>query len=140
MSDLNLNEPPKPTTRDLLHTSLKAAISTAPFVGAPAAEFFSHFITPPLTKRQERWMIKVYESLIILAEKVESCSPENLSQNEVFITTLMGASQIAIRNHQQEKLEALRNTVLNSAQPDSLDEDIQSIYFLIGLILSQERT
>ena len=40
----------------------------------------------------------------------------------------MQASQIALRNHQQAKLEALRNAVLNSALPNSPQEDEQMIF------------
>lgn len=40
----------------------------------------------------------------------------------------MQASQMAIRNHQKEKLRALRNAVLNSALPNPPQEDEQMIF------------
>lgn len=40
----------------------------------------------------------------------------------------MQASQIAIRNHQQVKLEALRNAILNTALPNPPQEDEQMIF------------
>jgi len=40
----------------------------------------------------------------------------------------MHASQAAIRNHQQEKLEALRNAVLNVASGNAPDEDLQLMF------------
>jgi hypothetical protein len=40
----------------------------------------------------------------------------------------MHATQAAIRNHQKEKLEALRNAVLNSAEKNALDEDIKLMF------------
>jgi hypothetical protein len=40
----------------------------------------------------------------------------------------MQASQIALRNHQQGKLDALRNAVLNAALPNSPQEDEQMIF------------
>ena len=38
------------------------------------------------------------------------------------------ATQIAIRNHQRKKLEALRNAVLNSALVNASEEDIQLMF------------
>ena len=44
----------------------------------------------------------------------------------------MEASQIALRTHQKEKLEALRNAVLNVAIGDRVDEEEQAAF--LGLI------
>lgn len=46
----------------------------------------------------------------------------------MFITTALQASTIALRNHQTEKLEALKNAVLNAALPNSPDENLQQMY------------
>jgi hypothetical protein len=54
---------------------------------------------------------------------VNDLTPERLATNEAFVTVTMQASQGAIRNHQQAKLEALRNAVLNSALPNPPQED-----------------
>ena len=40
----------------------------------------------------------------------------------------MHASQSAIRNHQKEKMEALRNAVLNAALPNAPDDDLQLMF------------
>lgn len=40
----------------------------------------------------------------------------------------MHASQTAIRNHQADKLDALRNAVLNAALPNAPDEDLQLMF------------
>jgi hypothetical protein len=42
----------------------------------------------------------------------------------------MHASQVAIRNHQKEKLEALRNAVLNAALSNAPDEDLQLMFLI----------
>lgn len=41
---------------------------------------------------------------------------------------MMQASQAAIRNHSEEKLQALRNAVLNTAMPNSPDESMQQMF------------
>jgi hypothetical protein len=92
------------------------------------AELLSTIITPPLEKRRDAWIESIAIALKNLEEKVDGFSFENLSQNEMFVTTVMYASQIAIRNHQQEKLEALRNAVLNTALSRTPEEDLQIMF------------
>lgn len=128
IDEFNLNKPPKATHNDLEHTLGKAVISTIPGIGGFAAEFFSYYITPPLAKRQAKWLEQVYNNLILLAEKVENVTLEKLVQNEIFLTTLMQATPVAISTHQKEKLEALRNAVLNSSLPYAPEEDIQLMF------------
>jgi len=53
---------------------------------------------------------------------------ESLGENAAFVTTALQATQIALRTHQEEKLEALRNAVVNSASDRSLDDDTRSIF------------
>lgn len=50
---------------------------------------------------------------------------ESLPQNEKFISAYTTGLFIATRNHQKEKLDALRNAVLNTALPSDLEEDLQ---------------
>ncbi len=73
-------------------------------------------------------MDMIVEGLIELQEKVEGFKMEDLSENEAFVTMVLQATQVAVRNHQEEKLEALRNAVLNSALPNAPDDDIQLIF------------
>lgn len=63
-----------------------------------------------------------------LADRVKGFNIEDLSTNETFITIVTHASQTAIKNHQKEKLEALRNAVLNAALPNAPEEDIQLMF------------
>jgi len=48
------------------------------------------------------------------------------------VTAVLEATRIAMRTHQEEKLEALRNMVINSALPNSLDDVKNSIF--LGMI------
>lgn len=54
--------------------------------------------------------------------------PESLANNEVFVSVAMQASRTALQSHQKEKLEALRNAVLNVAAGCAPDEDEQAIF------------
>lgn len=122
-----MREKPKPTSGDTTHTVIKVGLSTIPLLGGPAAEIFAAVVTPPLTKRRDEWVESIANELKKLEEKVDGFKIENLAKNEVFITTVMQATQSAIRNHQQEKLEALRNAVINTAL-STIDENINMIF------------
>ena len=112
---------------------LAAALSgpAAPLAAGGAAlavELFSATFGPPLEKRRNRWMETLDEKLKELEMKIDGFTIENLVEDEVFITTLINATQIAIRSHQKEKLDSLRNAVLNAALPNSLDDELQLLF------------
>lgn len=128
MGDSNIRNKPKRRVGDVAHTIAKAGISAIPVVGGAAAEIFSVVIVPPLSKRRDKWIESIAEGLKKLEKEVKGFKIEDLSQNDMFITTVMHATQTAIRNHQKEKLEALRNAVLNAALPRSPEEDTQLMF------------
>lgn len=121
-------EKPKKSAGDVIHALAKAGILQIPIAGAPAAEIFALVVTLPFERRRDDWIESIGNGLKKLAERVEGFKIEELSQNEVFITTVTHASQAAIRNHQKEKLEALRNAVLNAALPHAPEEDLQLMF------------
>jgi hypothetical protein len=121
-------EVPKPTKADAVHTIVKAGLGAIPYVGSAAAETFAAIIVPPLTRRRDEWIKSIADGLNELQAKVDGFKIENLANNETFITTVMYASQVAIRNHQKEKLGALRNAVINSALGINIDEDNQQMF------------
>ncbi|MYK93082.1 hypothetical protein F4009_03595 [Candidatus Poribacteria bacterium] len=118
---------PQATLEDRLHTLAKAGIASIPVVGAAASELFAVILASPLEKRRIEWMNDVAEHLKELEERGE-LNLEDLQDNETFITTVMQASQAAIRNHQSEKREVLRNAVLNAALPNAPEESIQQLF------------
>ena len=105
-------EPPRSTTGDTSHLVTSAILSIVP----GAAELFEYFVTPPLEKRRQMWMEEIGEAMREL-EKNRGLNLEELQSNDVFIDTLLHASQIMARNSQMEKREALKNAVLNVALP-----------------------
>ncbi|OFV67934.1 MAG: hypothetical protein SCAL_000574 [Candidatus Syntrophoarchaeum caldarius] len=128
MDASDIESKPKAGAGDVAHTLIRTGLSAIPVLGGPAAEIFSAIIVPPLSKRRDEWIESIAKKLKALEEKVDDFNIEALSQNEVFVTTVMHASQVAIRNHQKEKLEALRNAVLNAALSNAPEEDIQLMF------------
>ncbi len=131
MPDPDITKKPEFNGKDAVHAVVKAGLSAIPVVGGPASELFSLVITPSLEKRRDRWVESVGEALKALEARVEGFKIENLKGNEAFVSTLMRASQAAIVNHQKEKLEALRNAVLNAALPNAPEQNLQHIFFRI---------
>jgi len=121
-------EPPSRSKGDIVHMGVKAIASAVPVVGGPAAELFQFVIQPPLEKRRDEWMRAVGKALEELSEQ-DRVKLDGLSQNEQFVTAVMEASQVALRTHQQDKLAALRNAVLNVALGSAPDDTKQHMFF-----------
>ncbi len=89
----------------------------------------NNLIISPATKRRDTWideyLSKAYQ---LITEKVAFSVVENLPNNELFITVVLQATSIALRNHQKEKLEALRNAIINSVLPNAPDESLQLMF------------
>lgn len=103
-------------------------MSVVPGAGGPLQVVFENIFTSPIDKRKQAWLEQLAEVLAAVKDRVKELTPEKLAANEAFVTVAMQASQVAIRNHQQAKLEALRNAVLNSALPNPPQEDEQMIF------------
>ena len=126
MSDSSL-VPPQAGGGDVAHAFVRAGLSSVPFVGNATAEVFNLVVTPPLEKRRDRWRQVVGEKLQQLEESGR-LSLEQLQNDESFISTVIQASQAALRTHQQEKLDALRNAVTNSALPHAPEDSIRQMF------------
>jgi len=114
---------------DILHTIARAGLSAIPVVGGPAVELFNFLISPPLEKRRDQWMKEVGETLQELEQKYHLVI-EDLRSNEIFIDTVLSASQIALRSSKGEKRQALKNAILNAALPSAPEDSLQETFLL----------
>ena len=128
MADSDIRNELKRTKGDVAHTIVKAGLSLIPCVGGAATEIFSVIILPPISKRRDEWLSSIAEGLKRLEKEVKGFKIEELAKNDTFVTTVMHATQAAIRNHQTEKLEALHNAVLNAALSNAIEEDMQLMF------------
>ena len=124
--DKELIDPSIEPTSEKAHRFVRATISAVPTIGGPALEVFNAIIQSPIEKRRDQWMLEVTDKINDLIEK-NILSIDDLENNENFITTLIHASSVAIRQHKDEKLKALKNTVFNSINT-SIDQEIQKIF------------
>ena len=112
--------PPKPSTGDTAHLVTSGILSLIP--GAP--ELFRGLVTPPLEKRQYAWMQEVADTLERL-EAEKELSFEELTNNEAFISVVLQATYVAIRNHHKEKRRALANCIFNAIVARDIETDLQ---------------
>ncbi len=121
--------PSEITKEEAVHIGTKATLSAIPILGGPAVELFNAIIASPLSKRRDEWMNKLAEMVDDLKAKVEGFSPDALSENEQFISGVMQATQIYLRNHQIEKKQALLNAIRKVALNKAPEEDIQTMFW-----------
>lgn len=117
----------KLTVKDGLHTAIKAGLSAIPVLGSAASEVFSLVVASPLEKRRTEWMNDVAESLKKL-EEAGRVDFSDLMKNEQFIDVIIHASSLAVKNSDQEKLQALRNAVMNTALEVATDKTKSQIF------------
>src|SRR5437868_3543474 len=101
---------PKKVFGDHVHLAVRTLLSAIPTLGGPALELFNALIGPPLVERRNRWLNDLADRIYAL-ENENRLKLEDLATNEQFISTIMNATAAAVRNHQQEKIEALQNAV-----------------------------
>ena len=116
-------EPPKREPGDVAYAIARAGISSIPLAGAAATELLQLLLSPPLEKRRDEWMKTVGQALLDL-ENSRGVKLEDLQTNEAFVSVVMQASQAAVRNHQEEKVRALRNAVINSTVATEIETDL----------------
>jgi hypothetical protein len=125
--DTDALDPALESDGEKLHRGARIALGLVPGVGGALVEVFNSVIESPLTKRRWETMIQLGEVINDLLEQ-GVVTEAGLQENEVFISTVAEVCAISLRNHQAEKLEALRNAVKNSALPGCPAEDYRQLF------------
>jgi hypothetical protein len=108
----------------------EAGINTIPFVGSAMAVAFAYAVNYSFNKRLDRWFDELAAAVEELQQQMEEpLSFEDLAENETFVDAVVNATRAAQATHASEKLQALRNGVLNSALPNAADGDEQARFF-----------
>jgi hypothetical protein len=120
-------DPTSETAGDKVHRFFRALIGLSPYCSGTLLEIFNSLFVPPIERRRAKWMVKVSEAIAELQDKYD-LKIESLAENEHFISMLLHASSIAIKNHQAEKINSLKNILINSASTSNISEDVQFIF------------
>lgn len=114
--------PPSDPKAEAATAVARGIVAAIPFAGGLISEI-GNFYLNPLQKRKQKWAEDVSAALNQIREEL-NVLPEHLQENDQFISVLYQATEIAMRNHQLEKLAALRNALVASAAPDR-DHDLE---------------
>jgi hypothetical protein len=106
---------PEPSEADTLLAGARATLTAIPVLGGSLTEILSLVLAPAVTKRRDEWFKELANALEELETKVEGFRTEQLQNDEIFVSAVIQATRTAASTHQQEKREALRNALLNTA-------------------------
>lgn len=127
----NASDPTRESAGDVAHAIVRSALNAIPVGGGAAVELFNALVTPPIERRRRAWIASVGEALTDLQRNVGTVDVKCLAEDEEFVTLLVSATQLAIRTHREEKLDGLRNAVLNFARGDRPSEDLQAAFLAL---------
>lgn len=119
--------PPKETAVDKWQKTASNLVGGVPFIGAPAKVLFDTVFSTPITKKFEDWQDEIGETVRKLVQSF-GLSIEELQNKKEFQTAIHYSTQVALRNHQAEKLNSLRNIVMNSALSKTIDDFKQQLF------------
>ena len=117
-------------SKDHAYAVAKAITSSVPIAGGALSTIFESLVANPVEVRKQAWREQVTLVLAELVEKTRSFDPDQLRNNQVFITTVLEATQQAIRTHFEEKHSALLSLIASAAEADA-DETRLSMYLNI---------
>lgn len=121
-------EVPEKGPADYLVGAIKVAAAALPWWAAPGVELAAHLFGTPIERRRDEFLDDFAWVVRETAAKVDDLQPENLSENEAFVSAAQQAARIAMSTHQREKREYLRNALLNIAIRREPSEEFQQIF------------
>ena len=111
--------PSKSTGREIVERVVEAGLGSVPVVGAALAVTFVTALGWRLEQRREQWFTGLAEAIDDLRERVDDFDFETLADNDLFVDAVVTATRTVEHTHQEEKISALRNAVLNSVAPEA---------------------
>ncbi|MBE9092442.1 hypothetical protein [Tychonema sp. LEGE 07203] len=120
---LQLEQVIKNSDSDKLYNGGKAVINFLPG-GSLASYIYETYVKSPANQRLDNFLLNLVEAIKEIEDKVKSFSADS----PIFQTALISALSTAIHHHQEQELEALRNTVLNAGLPNAPEADIQRMF------------
>lgn len=117
----------KPTKGDAIHTGIQGTLASIPMAGGALSTIFSFGAKSPLTVRRDNFIISLDDRIKKL-EKDGKVSSKYLLLDDNFLDVAAQALPIAIQNSSPEKINALRNAIINTALQIEIDKDSKFIY------------
>jgi hypothetical protein len=125
---MDTTPPGKSAGREIVERVAEAGLGSVPLVGSALAVTFVTALGWRLDQRREKWFTELAEGLEKLRERVDDFDLEKLAGNDLFVDAVVTTTRTIEHTHQAEKIDALRNAVLNSVAADAPDADTQAIF------------
>lgn len=122
--------PPRKTIVDITHDVRGVLLRSVPIVGEPIARLVEWMMPSPFARGMDVWLAEVERSIRHL-ETQGAVVREDLRKDPAFMDVVLQASRAAYMTSKTDKREALRNTILNSALPNSPDDSTRQIFINI---------
>jgi hypothetical protein len=122
-------QPKKSTAREITERVVEGAVGMVPIAGNPLAVAFATTVGWSFNRRMTAWFDDLAEAVSELQERSDRLSFDKLAEDEGFVDAVVAATRAAQATHAEEKLEALRNGVLNALGPDAPTLDEQARFF-----------
>jgi hypothetical protein len=118
----HMDKPPKKLPGDRVFEIVQATASVVPVAGTAVSAVMG-LIGPKIAQRRDQWFELLADKISELETKVEG-----FTENPMFITAVFEATSSALKTHERQKLEALRNAVGNSPLPGAPDDSTQLLF------------
>lgn len=120
--------PHKSKSREIVERAGEAGLNFVPGVGGALAVAFVTAVGWQLNQRREKWLGELAEAVEDLRQGLGDASFETLAENRLFVDAVVTTTRVIDHSHEQEKIAALRNAVLNSVARDAPDADAQAMF------------
>lgn len=116
---------PQPDDMQTFREALEKSIEQVPVAGPITNFIVSRFWVPSASRRLEEWLKEFADDF---DRHCAGCSIENIVKDEAFISASIQVARIVVSTHQREKLDYLRNALLNIAIGKGVGEVKQQIF------------
>jgi hypothetical protein len=123
---MDTKPPANSTAREIAERTVEALLNAVPLAGGTLAVVFVAAAGHKLRRRRDEWFRELAEVVEQLSQR--GLDPETLADNDLFVDAVVSTTRVIEHTHQEEKIEALRNAVLNSVAADAPDADTQAIF------------
>jgi hypothetical protein len=126
---MDTRPPGKSKGREIAERAAEAGLNAVPLVGGTLAVTLVTTLNWKLNQRRDKWLEELAIAVEELSKRVDGIDMDTLAENPLFVDAVVNATRTIEHTHQEEKITALRNAVLNSALPGAPDADAQAVLF-----------
>lgn len=112
-----------------------AATAGIPLLGGPIAVLLDKYLPDYVQRKRDAFLDQVGKELSEIEERL---TPENLSSDE-FLSVFIKATQQAMSEHSQEKVDCLRAIILNSSLEPTASFDERSLFLRLVHDLTEDQ-